>query len=177
MNMRFVLLALWAVAGAIGTPVSATPQKKPVEPIRVFVFTAIDPSGFTGPDQKQRLDSVADLKKMHWGKTVEIVEKMEMADVTLEVLGRGGQEVGTTTTTSQGAFGEWNTTTSSNVVAVVNVGLRAGDYKVVFTGSSPPAPAIDFTPWRTAAAGAADQISRWLKQNHEQLIARRVARQ
>src|SRR5579871_4113053 len=99
-------------------------QKKSSEPIKVFIFTAANEGGFVDPAQKQRNDSVEDLKKALDKKDlVQIVTQKDDADLTLEVLGRGGEETGSSTT-SRGPYGTWNT--SKDTVATVRVGLMAG---------------------------------------------------
>jgi hypothetical protein len=53
-------LTLGLASAVIASPV--VEQKKSVEPIKVYVFTATNPSDFTDSDQKQRVDSLGELK-------------------------------------------------------------------------------------------------------------------
>jgi hypothetical protein len=99
---------------------------------------------------------------------MELVDKAELADVTLEVLGRGDEATGTATTNR--VYGGWSTT--PDTAAVVRVGLRAGNYTALITGFSPPNSII--LPWRGAAQSAAIQIVKWIKANHDTLIAKRA---
>jgi hypothetical protein len=41
----------------------AAPQKKSVDPIKVYIFTEANDGGFVDQDLKRRTDSVEDLKK------------------------------------------------------------------------------------------------------------------
>lgn len=157
---------------AVVVPSAYAGQKKAVEPIRVFVFTAQNPGGFTDDDQKHRTDSVVDLQKAFDKKVVEVVSSPDQADVKLEVLGRGYDETGTTTTTtSRGYYGVWNSSSWNDTVPTVHVGLRAGAYGAMFWGSANPGQLG--LAWRTAAKTAASQIEKWIKQNHDTLISKR----
>jgi hypothetical protein len=147
-------------------------QKKSEEPIKVYVFTATNPGGFVDPDQKQRTDSVEDLKRALGKKDlVQVVDQKDSPDVTLEVLGRGDEETGTSsTTTSRGYYGIWGSTTSKDTVAAVHVRLKAGNYSTLIEGRND---GRITNVWWTAANNAAKQIQRWIKENHDRLIALR----
>ena len=148
---------------------SAWTQKKAAEPVKVFVFTAANAGGFVDPGQKQRSDSVEDLKKALEKKDfIQFVNQKEGADMTLEVLGRGGEETGSVTT-SRGPFGTWNS--SRDTVATVRVGLTAGTYTALVEGYNDGRLT---NVWRTAANNAAKKIENWIKDNHDRLIAQRV---
>ena len=122
---RLLLLGL-AVAAMVSVASPAFAEKKTAEPIKVFIFTAANEGGFVDAGQKQRTDSIEDLKKALDKKDmVQIVAQSEGADITLEVLGRGGEETGSATT-ARGSYGTWNT--SKDTVATVRVGLTAGTY-------------------------------------------------
>jgi hypothetical protein len=165
---RALLLSL-AIAATVSAASPAFAGKKTAEPIKVFIFTAANEGGFVDPGQKQRIDSVEDLKKALEKKDlVQIVGQREGADITLEVLGRGGEETGSATT-SRGPYGTWNT--SKDTVATVRVGLRAGTYSTLVEGHND---GRITNVWRTAANNAAKRIENWIKDNHDNLIARRV---
>jgi hypothetical protein len=94
MNMKLwtqvvILLAMGLFTGSLAA------QKNQKEPIRVFIFTAANVEGFADADQKQRSDSVEDLRKV-LGKNalVQLVSQQGAADIALEVLGRGREENG-----------------------------------------------------------------------------------
>jgi hypothetical protein len=166
-NRALILGLAIAVMASAASPVYA--QKKSADPIKVFIFTAPNEGGFADPDQKQRTDSVEDLKKALDKKDViQIVAQKEGADVTLEVLGRGGEETGSATT-SRGPYGTWNT--SKDTVATVRVGLTAGTYATLVEGHND---GRITNVWRTAANNAAKKIENWIKDNHDRLIAQRV---
>jgi hypothetical protein len=172
---RVLMFALAIVMMAVMAP-SGSAQKKSAEPVKVFVFTAANEGGFVDADQKQRRDSVGDLKKALDRKKdlIQIVTEKEAADVTLEVLGRGYIGTGnSTTTTTKGYYGVWNSTTSEDSVPTVHVGLKAGDYVTIIHGGGPDNQ-IQLAPWRGAAVDAAFKIEKWVKDNHDRLIAQRV---
>ena len=105
-------LSLFAVLVPLPT-VCVADKKTDVSDIKVFIFTA-------GPDEgelvtpqtvarhKEALDSVEDLKKQ-LAKKLEVTDKRDGADVTIEVLARGAVKPGTTTpsrdTTKDGGDG------------------------------------------------------------------------
>lgn len=165
---RLLLLGL-AVAAMVSIASPAFAEKKTAEPIRVFIFTAANEGGFVDAGQKQRTDSIEDLKEALEKKdVVQIVGQSEGADITLEVLGRGGEETGSATT-ARGSYGTWNT--SKDTVATVRVGLTAGTYSTLIEGHND---GRITNVWHTAANNAAKKIEKWIKDNHDNLIARRV---
>jgi hypothetical protein len=169
MKFNRILVFGLAIATIVVSPASIFAQQRSAEPIKVFVFTAPNEGGFVDSVQKLRTDSVEDLKKTLDKKDlVEIVSQKEGADMTLEVLGRGGEETGSATT-SRGAYGTWNT--SKDTVATVRVGLTAGTYATLIEGHND---GRITNVWRTAANNAAKKIENWIKDNHDRLIAQRV---
>lgn len=165
MKILMILAVCLFVAGN-----TTTAQKKSTEPIKVFIFTAANEGGFVDTDQKQRSDSVEDLKKeLTREKLVQIVPQRELADIALEVLGRAAAATGTTTTTTRGAYGVQNSTSQNNTMLTVQVGLKAGNYSTIIEGVDPSA----FKMWRVAMGDAIRQINKWIKDNREKLIARR----
>jgi hypothetical protein len=80
------------------SPTATLAGQKQMEPIKVFVFSAADPEGFVDANSQQRHDSVEDLRKdLSKNSFIQIVSVQGTADVTLEVLGRGHEETGSTT--------------------------------------------------------------------------------
>jgi hypothetical protein len=145
------------------------------ESVRVYVFTATDPGGFVDADAKQRSDSVEDLKRdLSKDSAIQIISGQATADVTLEVLGRGHEETGSTTST-QDYYGQWHT--YPDTVRVVRVGLRAGAYTTLFEGTSSFAQrglvGVSQGLWRVAASGAAKGIENWIRANHTKLLSKR----
>jgi hypothetical protein len=101
---RLLMLGL-AVAMAVSMIPSMAAQKKSIEPVKVFVFTAENEGGFTDKSQKDRADAVEDLKKaLDKTDLVQVVPQKQGADITLEVLSRGREDRGTTTTTTSGGY-------------------------------------------------------------------------
>ena len=145
------------------------------ESVRVYVFTATDPGGFVDADAKQRSDSVEDLKRdLSKDSAIQIISDQATADVTLEVLGRGHEETGSTTST-QDYYGQWHT--YPDTVRVVRVGLKAGAYTTLFEGTSSFAQrglvGVSQGLWRVAASGAAKGIENWIRANHNTLLSKR----
>jgi hypothetical protein len=143
--------------------------------VRVYVFTAADPGGFVDANSKQRTDSVEDLKKdLSKDSAIQIIPDQATADVTLEVLGRGHEETGSTTSTLD-YYGQWHT--YPDTVRVVRVGLKAGAYTTLFEGTSSFAQrglvGVSQGLWRVAASGAAKDIENWIRANHDNLVSRR----
>jgi len=136
-------ITMAAVAVLFASP---TPGGVSISDIKVLVTTkTVGENEFAGNDQQQRLDSVKDVKK-HLTNSVQLVDGEKDADIILEVV-----------------------TTSPDMVFVL---LTAGDYKATFVGSTAP-PMLQFGKWSTAGNDAADQIKKWIKQNHDKLIAGR----
>jgi hypothetical protein len=140
--------------------------------INVFV-TAAEPEtkgGFVTPDPnpKAKLDSVKDLKK-NLVKKVRLVDRQEDADVVLEVLARGGEATGDTTT-NRDALGQVHSRQDS--VALVRVALIVGDYTTEIDGRSfgPPS---GLGAWNRAAIEVADQVDKWIKENQTKLLSNR----
>jgi hypothetical protein len=57
-------------------------------------------------------------------------------------------------------------------VGILRVGLQAGSYVALIEGQ--PYGNGTIIVWRQAAADAARKIQRWIKDNHDKLIAKRV---
>jgi hypothetical protein len=159
-------LTLFIVLVSLAT-VCVAEKKSDVSDIEVFVFTA-------GPDEgelvtpqtvarhKEALDSVEDLKKQ-LAKKLEVTDKRDAADVTIEVLARGAVKPGTTTpsrdTTKDGSDG-------------VHVSLASGDYRTELAGYGTRGQIIGA---RTAAAkNVGNKIEEWIGNNHDMLIVKRM---
>lgn len=161
------MVVLWWACLVVGSIATQAGQKR-MEPIRVFVFTAANDSGFVDADLKRRNDSVNDLKKvLSKNSFVQMVSEKNIADVTLEIMGRGGEQTGSATTT-QDIYGQWHTNPDS--VATVRVALRAGAYSTIFEGRND---GRITNVWRTAANNAAKGIENWIRTNHDSLLSKR----
>ena len=141
-----------------------------VSDVTVYVFTAVDPSGFTDPLQAQRLDSLAQLKVvLDKRKTIAVVEQAEGADLTIEVLQAGKLETGNERTKglSTGIDGAiFGTTTKKETKPQVQAMLRAGSYQLEIHGTA------SYTIKRAAEA-VADGVEKWIKQNRKLLDERK----
>jgi hypothetical protein len=129
--------------------------------ISVFVSAGNPATGFVDPDSK---DSAKDLKQnLRKKKSIRLVEDQAKADVWVRVerrykQGNGGQvAVQTSPTTAVAAAME-----DQVVVAT----LIAGDYSTPLVGA-------DWYSWGSAAGKLGGAIEKWVKENREQLIARR----
>ena len=135
--------------------------------IKVFVTTAAaDAGGFVDPDAKQRIDSVKDVKGM-LARKLTLVDSADLADITVTVLGRGGEATGSATSSADN-LGRVHT--NPDVGTVVHVLLRAGDFTEEISGHSPP---TALRPWRMAGWDAAFQIEKWTKANEAKLLSMR----
>jgi hypothetical protein len=177
-QMKHQMTALRLVS-LVALVTSSVMGQKQTQPVRVFVFTAADPSGFVDDNSKQRRDSVEDLKKdLSKNSNIQIVADQATADVTLQVLARGNEETGSTTV-EQGYDGQWHT--YPDTVRVVRVVLRAGAYSALVEGTSNFAQrgliGVSQGLWRVAADNAAKDIGNWIKANHDILISRRSVAQ
>lgn len=82
-----IILALFAL---LTVAASAQPTD-----IRVYVFTSTDASGFTDPLQAQRVESLNELKRvLEKKKGIEVVDRAQDADLTLEIADAGKLETG-----------------------------------------------------------------------------------
>lgn len=126
---------------------SAFAQKKSAEPIKVFVGARTN--GFADG----RSDTVRDLKSELYEKNKIVFSSQEEADVVIEVLDRSRGDSGTVSATT------------------ISLRVSAGGYSADMYGSyAGEAPG----PWGLAAWDAAKKIQKWIKDNHDKLIALRV---
>ena len=160
--MRRNLVVLIVCVGALAMSQRTNAEDKT---IRVYVFTAKAPEGtFTPIDQKDREDSVKDLKRwgLNGGSPPTItVDRAAEADILVEVLGR--EREGDVTTKA------------------LRVRMTAGDFTTELVGrhgrAGEGAPLGKLAPdtgyWSDAAGDVARQIHDWLKANRELVLARR----
>ena len=138
------MLAALAVALTLAPQVSA--------PIPIHVFTQVDPSKDTDPGQRQRLQSVADLRKgLGKKKSFKVVDAREAAALVLEVLENSRNDTTGPQTTGPRQEG-W---------PVVHVAIRFGDYSSEIKGSG--------KRWTWAADAITDTVDQWVKENRAQL--------
>jgi len=138
-------IATAILAVLFGSSMQAALGRVSISDMKVFVTTeTVGENEFADSDQQQRLDSVKDVKK-HLANSVQLVDSEKDADIVLKVL-----------------------PTSPDTAYVL---LAAGDYNATFIGST--VPPLLFGKWLTAGNDAVNQIKKWIKQNHDKLIARR----
>ena len=132
--------------------VALTPAPQVSAPIPTHVFTRVDSSRVTDGNQRQRLQSVADLRKgLAKKKSVTVVDAPAPGVLVLEVLEISRDDTGRSKTT--GARKErW---------PVVHVVIRFGDYAAEIKGSG--------KRWTWAADAITDTVGQWVKENRAQL--------
>ena len=121
-------------------------------PIPIHVFTRVDPSRVTDPTRRQRLQSVADLRKGLAKKTsVAVVDAPAPGVLVLEVLESSRNDTGRPPTPAARKE-RW---------PVVQVAIRIGDYEAEIKGSG--------KRWTSAADAITDTVDQWVQENREEL--------
>lgn len=144
-----------------------TGQSPKVQPLSVYVFTAETEGGFVDADSKQRADSVRDLREaLRKKKTVIVVESSDDADLLVEVLRRGLDETGKTSTKTSAGLGGLYSTTTKDTEAMVRTKLTVGEYSTEIVGKND---GRITNVWRTAANNAANQIDKWINANRDRV--------
>ena len=139
-----LMLAALAIALTLAPQVSA--------PIPVHVFTRVDPSRGTDAGQRQRLQSVADLRKgLAKKKSVAVVDAPAPGALVLEVLEKSPNDTSESPATGA-AREQW---------PVVHVAIRFGDYESEIKGSGKRR--------RWAADAITDTVDQWVRENRAQL--------
>jgi hypothetical protein len=142
---RVSILGL-AIAATLSVASPAIAQKGPAEPINVFVFAATGGGGFKDP----LTDSARDIERMLYDKNkIIVVSRPEQADIKIEVLERRGESLQAT---------------------LVFVRMTAGTYSLDMSGQDDG----NLPSWGGAAEDVASKIRKWIKRNHDRLIAQRV---
>ncbi len=113
-------------------------------------------------DEKEALDSVEDLKKQ-LAKKLEVTDKRDAADVTIEVLARGAVKPGTTT-----PAGTQRMTVATAFTFLWPPAITEPSLRVM-------APIDQIIGARTAAAkDVGNKIEEWIGNNHHMLIVKRA---
>ena len=147
--------AFAAIAFAIALP------WQPPAPVSIYVFTKTDPSGFTDVNQRQRSDTVVDLRRsLGERKAFSVVDSRDAADVVVEVLERGKKDTGNQTY----GFGMIRKETKR----AVHVDLRVGDYSLEMESRG--------GKWSQMATSITKAIEKWVKENRALLDQRRPGR-
>lgn len=137
--------------------------------VKVFVFTAPTPEGFIDQDSKQRSDSVKDVRVALTKKRgLIVVDEKEVADISVEVMGRGWKETGETTTSTIAlpplAGGGLSSRTSADKDMDLVVRLRAGSYETVLHSQN------EAIIWRVHAGEIAKKVEKWVKDNNAMVL-------
>ncbi len=142
---------------AIVVALSCAPQAS--APIAIHVFTRVESSGLTDANQRQRLQSVVDLRKgLAKKKSVKVVDAPGPGVLLLEVLEKGRPETDSSQAAGAGqAPGTAGAATPKQKWPAVHVALRIGDYAGEIKGSG--------KRWRWAADAIADAVDQWVKEN------------
>lgn len=141
--------------------------------IGVFVRGADGGSAFLEPAVA---DSIEDLRDQLKGKkTLRVVEDAGAADVIVEVLGRGWEATGSSTTEVKSTLNtdwsgkpvvEQSATSEADTAMVLRAQLIVGDYSLKMAGRHG-------ARWKGAAGHLAGKIDAWIEQNRAQLLERR----
>jgi hypothetical protein len=140
--------------------------------ILVWFRTSEDTSGFLMPEAKERRDTVEDLRHAiqnpHRISAMRLAPSEGSADVIIDVLGRARGEGAVS-----GALALPNGAGGFTVLAlrrsqmVINARVKVGDFEghLPFTSES--------RSWTQAAADAAEQLQRWVKDNRAKILTYR----
>jgi hypothetical protein len=143
-------------------------QTAPTGPIRVAVITATGTGDqFGDPDQRQRIDSVKDLRSQLRAKRgIKIVNPDQQPDVQIEVLRRRRQFDGGTVGAAVPVFGGAVGATEATKENVLRVRLTV-------VGKDYVAEIVDAADtWTGAARNVAGTIAAWVKDNMPRLRPR-----
>ncbi len=171
--MRILRSNMWGVLSlllALGVAPALAQER-----IKVHVI-APEPAaeGFVDDTLKGQQDSFADLtERLQKTKSFEVVSDAGIADVTIEIRGRGWKETGETRTetTIASVFGVPNISsrTSADTTKEATVVLKAGTYEKEFSARRDQM----FGAWKAIAGRLAGDIDKWVKENRATLLARR----
>ena len=139
--------------------------------IRVHVVPPTAEGGFVDDTLKGQQDSFADLtERLRKSKTLTVVDDPAVADVTLEIRGRGWKATSIT----------GDVITEKDVVLSpaardlrkeVTIVLKAGTYEKALSAQNSQV----FGAWKAIAGRLASDVEKWVKDNRTQLLSRRTA--
>jgi hypothetical protein len=96
-----------------------------------------------------------------------LVDDRESAELLVEVLRRGLEDTGKTSTrTTADILGGFNSTTTKDTEALVRTRLSIGEYSTEIVGKND---GRITNVWRTAANNAANQIDKWIQTNRDRV--------
>ncbi len=135
--------------------------------VRVYVFTQA--SEFTDKATQERQDSVTDLRKaLAERKGLMVVEDDATAQIKVEVLGRGYESRGTTSTYATPSPGGAQGVTIDDKVVVLRARLVVGTYALDID-SGLTSNMFTSNTWKNKADKLAKQIEKWVRENREKL--------
>jgi len=138
---------------------------------RVYVYTNSDPSGIVDDAAKGRADVVRDIVgKLKGKRAVTVVGDQGHADLTLEILSRGYEDIGAATASRIPGTGV--TQAYSNKRAAIHARLRSlnVDYSTEIVGG---APGTYLNAWGSAAGDLAAKVEKFVKENKDKLVEAR----
>lgn len=156
--MKAVLIPLAAALVLLTLPPGAAAQGS----VNVYVFAKPDPSGFVEREQKAREDSVKDITRAFDRKKVWPVSNAQDAKVSLEVLGRGYEDTGRTSSQSVAAFGSLWTDSKPQTIPTIHAVLRYLDYEKPLTCQWSG-------DWLSVAKRCVSQVQRWIADNRARI--------
>lgn len=157
--MRHILAIVVLLALSSGAAAQAP------APVRLHVFTQADPSGLVDKPTSERLKAVADMKKrLARLKTVQLVERADGAQATIEVMSAGWEIDGGRSATVAAPVGSATVITGGNPTESLNARatLRSGTFTTDFEASVGPF-------MRTFGENLARKAEDWLKVNIDAL--------
>ena len=137
---------------------------------RVYVYMTPDPSGIIDDAQRGKSNSVRDVvEKLKKSKSVTIVEDAGHADLSLEILSRGPEQMNTATTLP--TPGVRGAQTFGNARMVIHAKLVSQNvaYTTELLGF---APSTYPNAWREAASVLAGNLEKFVKNNRDKLTER-----
>jgi hypothetical protein len=131
--------------------------------VTVYVFAGDPTSGFVSPDAR---DSARDLTGALAGKrVVRVVTEREKADIWVRIDRRYLRPSGSAIATG-----------NSTMVAASQVEEQVVCATLIIGQYATPIEGIDWWSWKSAAGKLAKNIDRWVKENGEQIRARRTSK-
>ena len=153
-----VLLGMATIAAAQGATVTLNP------PVRIFFWTARP--AILGFDQKDREDSVSDLKGHVDRAVFALAVSRDDADLDVEVVRRGLIATGN----SSSLFGRFAAITVASKTPVIQTTIRVGDYATDLTCDQ------GLGTWGDRARACDNSIRKWVLDNLAQIHEARASR-
>lgn len=167
-NSEGLLMVSSAVPSFLFTVLLATGVAAQDGPIRVHVFTAVDPSGFTDQNGRDRTDAVKDVRvsiaKM---KGVVVAPTSIDADVTFEITRRVKEMAKTSMSKSMWKNNSWSRSPDSMQPFLYGT-VTVGTFTTELRGAEPDS--------EHHGGNLAKAFEQWLRENRAQLLQQRQKR-